>query len=71
MNPYYPFLELVFNHQKCTRFHLEHLEHGKHKAAFEECLKSGHITSCGKNENGDDLYCLTPSGKKIVDNPQG
>lgn len=71
MNPYYPFLELVFNNQNCTRFYFEHLQHGKHKTAFEECLKLGYITSCGKNGNGDDLYYLTPSGREIVDNPRG
>lgn len=71
MNPYYPFLSQVFNCQHCTRFYLEHIGRGRYKTAFEECLNLGYITSCGKNQNGDDLYCLTQKGQEIVDNPRG
>ncbi len=69
MNPYYPLLNKVFYHQPCTRFHLELIENGRYKEQIDECTSLKYIVVCQKNENGDDLYCLTDLGKKIVDNP--
>ncbi len=69
MNQYYELLNLVFTHQPCTKFHLEHLKNGIFKRQIDECIANNYICANGKNENGDDLYYITIKGKRIVDNP--
>ena len=70
MNPHYQFLYLVFTHQPCTRFHLENIERGRFKNQIEECIRQEYIEALDKNQNGDDLYYITETGKKIIDNPK-
>ena len=70
MNPYFSFLYYVFNRQPCTQFYLEHMERGRFKEQVDYCITHKYIDSCGKNENGDELYCLTEKGQQIVDNPK-
>lgn len=70
LNQYYPFINLVFTNQPCTRFHLEHLQRGKFKDIIDDCIKQGYIEIRTKNENGDDQYYITDKGQKIVDDPK-
>lgn len=70
MNPYYPFLNYVFNYGECTKFYLEHFNQGKFRDQVDECVKRNFIAVIGKNEKGDDLYAITELGKRIVDNPR-
>lgn len=70
MNPYYALLYNVWTHQPCTRFHLEHLESGKFKDQIDTCIQLNYIYSPYKNENGDALYYVTDSGRKLVEKPK-
>lgn len=70
MNPYAAFLYIVLTHEPCTRFHLERLQSGKFKDLIDDCIQLGYIYSPKTNKSGDNLYYISDSGRKIVDNPK-
>ena len=70
MNQYAALLYIVWANEPCTRFYIEHLQHGKFKDQIDACIHLGYIYSPKTNEAGDNLYYISDLGRKIVDNPK-